>query len=127
MNGTAPWMVVRILMISSHPGGKLFSGRNGGSMPDCALGQVRDHILNTYHNLMKDLDDDQNLEKDRSRTIKTPIHITTEDTGEPAVPSITNSDGFKTKVVQAALRDYCTAHIREPYPSYMPSWFRNVP
>jgi hypothetical protein len=115
MNGTVTWMVVQTLMISTLPGGILFSGRNGGSMPECALRQVHHHIPSTYDNLMEDLDDDRNSEKDRSKTIKTPVHITIEDTGEPAVPSITYSDGTKTKVAQAALRNYCTAHIHMPH------------
>ncbi|KAH9036288.1 hypothetical protein EDB84DRAFT_1437709 [Lactarius hengduanensis] len=57
-------------------------------------------------------DDDQNAQKDPSRTIKIPVQITTNATGEPEIPSIVKGDGHQTKVVQTALRGYCTAHIR---------------
>jgi hypothetical protein len=62
---------------------------------------------------MEDTDNDQTVEKDRSKTIKVPVKITTDATGEPEIPSITIADAYQTKVVQAALRDYCTTHIRE--------------
>ncbi|KAH9011565.1 hypothetical protein EDB84DRAFT_1569679 [Lactarius hengduanensis] len=61
---------------------------------------------------MSDTDDDQNAQKDPSRTIKIPVQITTNATGEPEIPSIVKGDGHQTKVVQTALRGYCTAHIR---------------
>ncbi|KAH9016359.1 hypothetical protein EDB84DRAFT_1567252 [Lactarius hengduanensis] len=58
-------------------------------------------------------DDDQNAQKDLSRTIKIPVQITTnKKTGEPEIPSIVKGGGHQTKVVQTALRGYCTAHIR---------------
>ncbi|KAH9009125.1 hypothetical protein EDB84DRAFT_1571484 [Lactarius hengduanensis] len=57
-------------------------------------------------------DDDQNAQKDPSRTIKIPVQITTNATGEPEILSIVKGDGHQTKVVQTALRGYCTAHIR---------------
>ncbi|KAH9012689.1 hypothetical protein EDB85DRAFT_2158821 [Lactarius pseudohatsudake] len=51
--------------------------------------------------------------KDLSRTIKIPVQITTnKKTGEPEIPSIVKGGGHQTKVVQTALRGYCTAHIR---------------
>lgn len=62
--------------------------------------------------LMED-SDDQTAEKDRSRAIKTPVYITNDADGEPVLPSITMADSYQAKVVQTALRDYCTAHIRE--------------
>jgi hypothetical protein len=126
MNGTVTWMVVRTLMISTLPGGILFSGRNGGNMQECALGQVRHHIPSAYNDLMEYPDDEHNNEKDCSKTIKTRIPITKEDTGEPAVPSVTNSDGFEATVVQKALRDYCIAHIRKPSSYYTSSCLINL-
>ncbi|KAH8990031.1 hypothetical protein EDB86DRAFT_3193778 [Lactarius hatsudake] len=57
-------------------------------------------------------DDNQNAQKDLSRTIKIPVQITTDETGEPELPSIIKGGGHQTKVVQTALRGYCTAHIR---------------
>jgi hypothetical protein len=63
--------------------------------------------------LMEDTDNDEAAEKDRSKTIKTPVLITTDANGEPAIPSITMDDAYHTKVVQTTLRDYCTTHIRE--------------
>jgi hypothetical protein len=50
--------------------------------------------------------------KDLSRTITTPIPITIGPDGCPDIPSVTISDGYKTKVVQSMLREYCTTHIR---------------
>ncbi|KAH9172395.1 hypothetical protein EDB89DRAFT_1906250 [Lactarius sanguifluus] len=50
--------------------------------------------------------------KDLSRTIKTPIPIILDTDGCPELPTVTMSDGYKAKVVQSLLRDYCTAHIR---------------
>ncbi|KAH9007560.1 hypothetical protein EDB84DRAFT_1447435 [Lactarius hengduanensis] len=57
-------------------------------------------------------DGDQTAEKDRSKTFKAPIPITTNRNGLPEVPSITKGDSINTKVVQTTLRNYCTAHIR---------------
>ncbi|KAH9030531.1 hypothetical protein EDB85DRAFT_2245636 [Lactarius pseudohatsudake] len=57
-------------------------------------------------------DDDQNAQKDPSRTIKIPVQMTTNATGEPEIPSIVKGDRHQTKVVQTALRGYCTANIR---------------
>ena len=50
---------------------------------------------------------------DRSRTIKNRIELTTDADGRPELPCVTASDAYQTKSVQAALRDYCTASIRE--------------
>ncbi|KAH9163430.1 hypothetical protein EDB89DRAFT_1912659 [Lactarius sanguifluus] len=50
--------------------------------------------------------------KDLSRTIKTPIPIILDTDGCPKLPTVAMSDGYKAKVVQSLLRDYCTAHIR---------------
>ncbi|KAI9439083.1 hypothetical protein H4582DRAFT_2075741 [Lactarius indigo] len=58
------------------------------------------------------LDDDQGAEKNHARTLKAPVQITTDVTGEPEIPSIVKGGGHQAKVVQTALRDYCTAHIR---------------
>jgi hypothetical protein len=65
---------------------------------------------------MSDTDDDQNAQKDLSRTIKIPVQITTDETGVPEIPSIVKGGGHQTKVVQTALRGYCTAHISESPP-----------
>lgn len=51
--------------------------------------------------------------KDRSKTITTQIPISIDQDGCPELPKVTMSDGYKTKVVQSMLREYCTAHIRE--------------
>ncbi|KAI9430761.1 hypothetical protein H4582DRAFT_2063414 [Lactarius indigo] len=58
------------------------------------------------------LDDDQGAEKNHARTLKAPVQITTDVTGEPEIPSIVKGGGHQAKVVQTVLRDYCTAHIR---------------
>ena len=50
---------------------------------------------------------------DRLKTINKKIPITKDNSGCPALPSITPSDNYKTKVVQSMLREYCAAHIRE--------------
>ncbi|KAH9069394.1 hypothetical protein EDB83DRAFT_2314420 [Lactarius deliciosus] len=50
--------------------------------------------------------------KDLSRTIKTPIPIICNADRCPELPTVAMSDGYKAKVVQSLLRDYCTAHIR---------------
>jgi hypothetical protein len=49
----------------------------------------------------------------QSKTIKTTIDIMTDEDGEPEIPSVTESSGYQTKVVQATLRKYCIAHICE--------------
>ena len=54
---------------------------------------------------------------DRSKTKKTRIPTITDANGMPDIPSVTAADGYHTKIVQAALREYCTAHIREPVPT----------
>ncbi|KAH9038255.1 hypothetical protein EDB85DRAFT_1888104 [Lactarius pseudohatsudake] len=47
-----------------------------------------------------------------SKTIITPIPLVVNKNGRPELPTVTMHDGYKTKVVQSLLRDYCTAHIR---------------
>ncbi|KAN0131057.1 hypothetical protein V8E53_011193 [Lactarius tabidus] len=49
---------------------------------------------------------------DRAKTINKRIPIVREVGGCPALPSITPSHNYKTKMVQSMLREYCTAHIR---------------
>ena len=49
----------------------------------------------------------------QSKTIKTTIDIITDEDGEPEIPSVTELSGYRMKVVQAALRKYCIAHIHE--------------
>jgi hypothetical protein len=51
--------------------------------------------------------------KDLSRTITTRIHISFDSDGCPELPKARRKDGYKTKVLQSMLREYCTAHIRE--------------
>src|ERR1700744_1669880 len=53
-------------------------------------------------------------QKVRSKTITTQIPIAIDDGGRPTLPTIKSTDGYKTKVVQSMLREYCTTHIREP-------------
>ena len=50
---------------------------------------------------------------ERSKTIKNPIIIKMDANGKPDIPSVTMVDGYHTKTIQAALRHYCMAHIRE--------------
>ncbi|KAH9010548.1 hypothetical protein EDB85DRAFT_2161146 [Lactarius pseudohatsudake] len=50
--------------------------------------------------------------KDRSRTLNTPIHIVFDKDRCPKLPKVTMFDGYKAKVVQSLLREYCTEHIR---------------
>lgn len=126
MNGTRTWIMVWTLTISTHPGGILSSGRNGRSTQGHALGQVWHVSLNMYSHLMEHTDDDRTAVKDHAKTIKTPVQITTDDHGEPEIPSITNDDGYQAKVIQATLRKYCTAHIRKFYVYYMQQRFTYV-
>jgi hypothetical protein len=51
--------------------------------------------------------------QDRSKTINTQIPITFDASGCPDLPTTTMGNGYKTKIVQSMLREYCTAHIRE--------------
>ncbi|KAF8264581.1 hypothetical protein EI94DRAFT_1805674 [Lactarius quietus] len=57
-------------------------------------------------------EEDRNAINDQSKTIKMTIDIITDEDGEPEVPSVTEASGYQTKVVQAALRKYCIAHMR---------------
>ncbi|KAH9015530.1 hypothetical protein EDB84DRAFT_1443412 [Lactarius hengduanensis] len=50
--------------------------------------------------------------KGLSKTITTPIPLVVDKDRCPELPTVTMHDGYKTKVVQSLLRDYCTAHIR---------------
>ncbi|KAH8984884.1 hypothetical protein EDB86DRAFT_2833346 [Lactarius hatsudake] len=54
---------------------------------------------------------DQSITIGRSKTLKTKVKLITDADGEPEIPSVTLEDGYSTKVVQTALRDYCHAHI----------------
>jgi hypothetical protein len=73
-------------------------------------------LIGPWDCLIPILGDVQTAQKDRSKTIKTPIPIHTKSNGCPDIPDITIADGYKTKVVQTMLRDYCTAHIRKKSP-----------
>ncbi|KAF8261097.1 hypothetical protein EI94DRAFT_1705813 [Lactarius quietus] len=57
-------------------------------------------------------EEDRNAMNDQAKTIKTTIDIITDEDEEPEVPSVTEASGYQTKVVQAALRKYCIAHMR---------------
>ena len=50
---------------------------------------------------------------DRSKTSKEKIEIKMDANGRPEIPSVTEKDNCYGKVLQTALREYCTAHIRE--------------
>jgi hypothetical protein len=88
-------------------------------MPRCASKEVRRLYLNIHAGLIPLLGDVETTQKDRSKTVKTPIEIHIKSSGFPELPAITTAHGYKTKVVQAMLREYCTAHIREPSSSYL--------
>jgi len=62
------------------------------------------------------LDDDSTPPmKTHSKTVADQIHVSIDEHGFPELPTIRMGDGYKTKAVQSMLRDYCTAHIREPH------------
>ncbi|KAF8261854.1 hypothetical protein EI94DRAFT_1809664 [Lactarius quietus] len=48
---------------------------------------------------------------DRSKMITTKIPISVDMSGCPKLLTVTMLDGYKTKVVQSMLREYCTAHM----------------
>jgi len=50
---------------------------------------------------------------DRSRSNRDRINIVTDANGIPVIPSMTLADKYHTKILQTALRDFCTAHIRK--------------
>ncbi|KAH9035587.1 hypothetical protein EDB84DRAFT_1437881 [Lactarius hengduanensis] len=54
---------------------------------------------------------DQSSPTGRPKTVKKKPKVITDADGEPEIPSITLEDGYSAKAVQAALRDYCHAHI----------------
>ncbi|KAH9008446.1 hypothetical protein EDB84DRAFT_1446927 [Lactarius hengduanensis] len=54
----------------------------------------------------------ENGNMERSKTIKSRINILVDANREPQVPSVTPGDGYQTKIIQATLREYCTAHIQ---------------
>jgi hypothetical protein len=66
---------------------------------------------------MVDLEEERNTTMDQGKTSKTPTPITFRDDGEPQTPSVTQVSGSSAKVLQAALRNYCLAHIRESHMS----------
>jgi hypothetical protein len=99
---------------SAPTGKKLRFSENGRNMRRRALEEVWNIPLQIYAGLIPVLGDVQTTQKDRSKTIKTPISIPIKSNGCPEIPDITMAQGYKTKVVQAMLRDYCTSHIREP-------------
>jgi hypothetical protein len=51
--------------------------------------------------------------KSRSRTLNTHIPISIDEVGCPELPTTTMSDGYRAKIIQSMLREYCTTHIRE--------------
>ena len=93
-------------------------GRNGSNLESNASPKVCP-FPNDLHSLMDHLDVPAGPPvQDRSRTIKTKIPISKDSIGCPALPSITRDSNFKTKIVQSMLREYCIAHIREPFIVY---------
>ncbi|KAI9434764.1 hypothetical protein H4582DRAFT_2059889 [Lactarius indigo] len=50
--------------------------------------------------------------RDLSKTITTPIPLVFNADGFPELPTVVSHDGYKAKVIQTLLRDYCTAYIR---------------
>jgi hypothetical protein len=77
------------------------------------LEQVCGIFANMCIDLMDIPDDDQNAGNAHTKSIKTPIEITTNAEGEPDVPTVAQGSGYHTKVVQTAVRKYCIAHIGE--------------
>ncbi|KAI9447519.1 hypothetical protein H4582DRAFT_2051264 [Lactarius indigo] len=53
--------------------------------------------------------------RDLSKTITTPIPLVFNADGFPELPKVVSHDGYKAKVIQTLLRDYCTAHICESF------------
>ncbi|KAI9431026.1 hypothetical protein H4582DRAFT_2085700 [Lactarius indigo] len=53
--------------------------------------------------------------RDLSKTITTPIPLVFNADGFPELPKVVSHDGYKAKVIQTLLRDYCTAHIHESF------------
>src|ERR1700691_2123812 len=53
------------------------------------------------------------VRKSRSRTLTTQIPISIDEVGCPEIPTTTMTDGYKAKIVQSMLREYCTTHICE--------------
>ncbi|KAF8268580.1 hypothetical protein EI94DRAFT_1800312 [Lactarius quietus] len=49
---------------------------------------------------------------DRSKMITTKIPISMNMSACPELPTVTMLDGYKTKVVQSMLREYCTTHMK---------------
>jgi hypothetical protein len=85
----------------------------------CFKGGLAPLSFHIYGDLILVPGDVQTTQTDCSKTIKTPIVIHTKSNGCPKVPAITSTDGYKTKVIQAMLRDYCTTHIRESSDDYL--------
>jgi uncharacterized protein (DUF4415 family) len=80
---------------------------------DVLRARLESFLYTAINHLMGNPDHGQDSQKDRSKTNKTRINITINADGEPDIPSVTMGDGYQTKIVQATLREYCTAHIRE--------------
>src|ERR1700677_2972277 len=101
------------LMTSTRTGGILSCGTNGESIRGTPSEQVCGIFPDIYINLIDIPDEDRNAVNAWTKSIKTLIEITTDAEGEPEIPSVIQGSGFHTKVVQTAVRNYCTAHIRE--------------
>jgi hypothetical protein len=71
--------------------------------------------------------DVQTVPKNRSKTRSTPIPISVNADGCPDVPNITKDENYKTKTMQAMLREYLTNHIRKSTPIVrMYMWHRSI-
>ncbi|KAI9436915.1 hypothetical protein H4582DRAFT_2058387 [Lactarius indigo] len=75
--------------------------------PLAAIGSVWDEVL---------------CQRDLSKSITTPIPLVFNADGCPELPKVVSHDGYKAKVVQTLLRDYCTAHIYEECIPYDFEW-----
>jgi hypothetical protein len=109
------WVLAMNFSSFAQIGKMLHFSENGRNMQRSASKEVWNIFLKIYDGLNSTLDDVQIAQKDRSKTIKTPISIRTKSNGCPEIPEITMAQGYKTKIVQAMLRDYCTTHICEFY------------
>ena len=103
--------------LSSFLNGRMLSfGKSGDNLGFSAFQSLKIHpfLFLIICMLMGHPDDPVDAPvKDCSKTIKTMIPISKDSTGWPALPSITRSSNFHTKIIQSMLRNYCITHIGE--------------
>ena len=97
---------------SAQIGRKEFCGINGSILELNASQRVRKESLTSYNLLIMHLDIDPPTAV-HAKTINTPVSIAVSASGAPELPAITMRSGYKAKIVQSMLREYCTKHIRE--------------